>query len=243
MLIAKITMLFDIFLVYHKKGDKMKNKNTLEIISKIKENKIIAIIRNVNEEKLIPLCQALYDGGIRLVEVTYSANGKISDEQTAAQIKMLVSNFQGKLYIGAGTVITKKQVVYTAKVGGQFIISPNTDKKVIKTTKRKGLISIPGAITPSEALSAKQYGADFVKLFPINNLGVDYFKAVSAPLSHIDFLAVGGICPENMEGYLKSNISGFGIGSSIIDKKLIEANDWAAITKLAQSYTEVIKNG
>lgn len=221
----------------------MKNKNRAETISQIKENKIIAIIRGVSEEKLIPLCQALYDGGIRLVEVTYSANGKVSDEKTAAQIKMLASNFQGKLYIGAGTVLTKKHVAYTAKAGGQFIISPNTDKKVIKATKRKGLVSIPGALTPSEALSAKQYGADFVKIFPINNFGVDYLKAVSAPLSHIDFLAVGGISPENMEGYLNSNIVGFGIGSNIIDKKLIEANDWAAITKLAQSYTAVIKNG
>ena len=221
----------------------MKNKNIAEIISKIKEHKIIAIIRNVNEEKLIPLCQALYDGGIRMVEVTYSANAKVSDKQTAAQIKMLASYFHGKLYIGAGTVITKKQVAYTKKAGGQFIISPNTDKRIIKATKRRGLVSIPGALTPSEALSAKQYGADFVKLFPINNLGVDYFKAVSAPLSHIDFLAVGGISPENMKVYLNSNISGFGIGSNMINKTLIENDDWAAITRLAQSYTAVIKDG
>ena len=221
----------------------MKNKNIAEIISKIKEHKIIAIIRNVNEEKLIPLCQALYDGGIRMVEVTYSANAKVSDKQTAAQIKMLASYFQGKLYIGAGTVITKKQVAYTKKAGGKFIISPNTDKRIIKATKRKGMVSIPGALTPSEALSAKQYGADFVKLFPINNLGVDYYKAVSAPLSHIDFLAVGGISPKNMKVYLNSNISGFGIGSNMINKTLIENDDWAAITRLAQSYAAVIKDG
>ena len=97
----------------------MKRNNIVEIISKIKEHKIIAIIRNVNEEKLIPLCQALYDGGIRIVEVTYSANAKVSDKQTAAQIKMLASNFQGKLSIGAGTVITKKQVAYTKMAGGK----------------------------------------------------------------------------------------------------------------------------
>ena len=221
----------------------MKNKSIVEMISKIKEHKIIAIIRNVKTEKLIPLCQALYDGGIRIVEVTYSADAKVSDKQTAAQIKMLASNFQGKLYIGAGTVITKNQVTYTKKAGGKFIISPNTDKRIIKAAKRRGLVSIPGALTPSEALTAKQYGADFVKLFPINNLGIDYFKAVSAPLSHIDFLAVGGISPEIMKDYLDSNISGFGIGSNIINKTLIENDDWAALTKLAQSYVTVIKNG
>ena len=221
----------------------MKRNNTVEIISKIKEHKIIAIIRNVNEEKLIPLCQALYDGEIRMVEVTYSANAKVSDKQTAAQIKRLASYFQGKLSIGAGTVITKKQIAYTKKAGGEFIISPNTDKRIIKATKRRGMVSISGALTPSEALAAKHYGADFVKLFPINNLGVDYFKAVTAPLSHIDFLAVGGISPENMKGYLNSCISGFGIGSNMINKTLIENDDWAAITKLAQSYTAVIKDG
>ena len=155
---------------------------------------------------------------------------------------MLASNFQDKLYIGAGTVITKQQVTYTKKAGGTFIISPNTDKRIIKAAKRKGLVSIPGALTPTEVLMAKQYGADFVKLFPISNLGVDYFKAISAPLPHIDFLAVGGISPEIMKGYLNSNISGFGIGSNIINKSMIENNAWTAITKLAQSYTMVIED-
>ncbi|MBQ3529983.1 MAG: bifunctional 4-hydroxy-2-oxoglutarate aldolase/2-dehydro-3-deoxy-phosphogluconate aldolase [Oscillospiraceae bacterium] len=221
----------------------MKNKNIVETISQIKENKIIAIIRGVSEEKIIPLCQALYDGGIRLVELTYSANKHVSDEQTAKQIKMLSTYFEGKLYVGAGTVITKKQVAYTKKAGGNFIISPNTDKKIIKATKRKGLVSIPGALTPSEALNAKIYGADFVKLFPINNLGVNYFKAVSVPLSHIDFIAVGGIDLNNMHDYLNANISGFGIGANITNKQMIENNDWPAIRKLAESYTAVIKNG
>lgn len=221
----------------------MKNKNRVETISQIKENKIIAIIRGVSEEKLIPLCQALYDGGIRLVELTYSANKRISDKRTAGQIKMLATYFEGKLSVGAGTVITQKQVSYTKRAGGKFIISPNTDKKIIKTAKRKGLVSIPGALTPSEALNAKIYGADFVKLFPINNLGVDYIKAVSAPLSHIDFIAVGGIDLNNMHDYLNANVSGFGIGTNITNKKMIENNDWPAIRKLAESYTAVIKNG
>ena len=221
----------------------MKNKNRVETISQIKENKIIAIIRGVSEEKIIPLCQALYDGGIRLVELTYSANKRISDKRTAEQIKMLSTYFEGKLSGGAGTVITQKQVSYTKKAGATFIISPNTNKKIIKTTKRKGLVSIPGALTPSEALNAKIYGADFVKLFPINNWGVDYIKAVSASLAHIDFIAVGGIDLNNMQDYLTANICGFGIGSNITNKKMIENNDWPAIRKLAESYTAVIKNG
>lgn len=144
----------------------MKNKNIAETISQIKENQIIAIIRGVSEEKIIPLCQALYDGGIRLVELTYSANKSISDKRTSEQIKKLSTYFEGKLSVGAGTVITQKQVSYTKKAGGKFIISPNTDKKIIKTAKRKRLVSIPGALTPSEALNAKNTVQTLSNCFP-----------------------------------------------------------------------------
>jgi 2-keto-3-deoxy-6-phosphogluconate aldolase len=98
--------------------------------------------------------------------------------------------------------MTKEQVKITMKNGGQFIISPNTDKKVITTSKKLNMVSIPGALTPSEAVSATGWGADFVKLFPATNLGPSYIKAISAPLSNIKFLAVGGIDENNMNDYL-----------------------------------------
>lgn len=213
----------------------MRNK----VIESIEKNRIITIVRGVKSDKLIPLAEAMYEGGIRLLEITYSANGSVSDEETAKNIEMLSKHFEGRMFIGAGTVLTEKQVELTKNAGGQFIISPDTCENVIKKTRELCMVSMPGALTPTEIQNAHRYGADFVKLFPITNMGPEYVKAVKAPLSHIKLLAVGGIDENNMADYLKAGVCGFGIGSNIVNKKLVDAGDFAAITELAKKYTRV----
>lgn len=175
------------------------------------------------------------------MEVTFDASGKCSDRETAENIKMLAEKFKGKMYIGAGTVLTKEQVELVKDAGGSFIISPNTDKEVIEKTISCGMVSMPGALTPSEIRIADLYGADFVKLFPASNFGPDYVKAVKAPLSHIKFTAVGGIDENNMADYVKVGVSGFGVGTNIVNKKMLLANDYEGITKLAEKYVNVLK--
>lgn len=214
-----------------------------KIISAIEEHKIIAIIRGVPREKLVDLAKALYEGGIRLLEVTYSADGRVSDTDTAESIAELVNAMGDRMFIGAGTVLTVEQVSLTAKAGGSFIISPNVDEDVISATVKLGLVSMPGALTPTEICQAHKYGADFVKLFPITDLGVGYVKAVKAPLSHVRLLAVGGITDGNMKEYLDAGVCGFGIGSSLTDKKMIAECDWDGITALAEKYVAVMNNG
>ena len=199
------------------------------------------IVRGVEKEKLLPLAQAMYQGGIRLLEVTYSASGKASNEDTAENIRMLAEHFKDKMYIGAGTVLTEKQVELTYQAGGKFIISPDTCPEVIAKTKQLGLISMPGALTPTEIQTAHKAGADFVKLFPITSLGTEYVKAVKAPLSHIKLLAVGGIDENNMLAYLKAGVSGFGVGANIVDKQMLAENDWVGITELAKKYVNALK--
>lgn len=212
-----------------------------EIINSMLENKLIVIVRGVDKDKLIPLAEALYAGGIRLMEITYSANGSISDQETAENIRMLSHYFEGKMHIGAGTVLTPEQVMLTKHAGGRFIISPNTDKNVIAKTKELGLISMPGALTPSEIQEAHIFGADFVKVFPVGSLGTGYLKAIKAPLSHIKLLAVGGINEKNMNDYLLAGACGCGVGANLANNRLIEANDFESITNLAKQYTAVIK--
>lgn len=212
-----------------------------EILQTIEKEKIIVIVRGVEREKLIPLAEAMYAGGIRLLEVTYSANGKVSDEDTAENIRMLAECFKGRMFVGAGTVLTEKQVELTAQAGGKFIISPDTCPPVIQKTRELGLISMPGALTPTEIQAAHRAGADFVKLFPITSFGTGYVKAVKAPLSHIKLLAVGGVDENNMPDYLKAGVSGFGVGSNIIDKKMLETGDWSGITALAEKYVNALK--
>ena len=208
-----------------------------QIIEKIQKEKIIVIIRNVQKNKLRRLCEALYDGGIRLIECTYDASGKISDEENAANIEMLVNHFEKNMVVGAGTVIAERQVELTKKAGGKFIISPDTNADIIRKTKELGLVSIPGALTPTEICAASRFGADFVKVFPVGAIGCNYIKDVKAPLSNVKLLAVGGVDLDNMQGFFNAGASGIGIGSAIINKRMLEEGDLEAITALAKAYT------
>ena len=212
-----------------------------DLTSLIKQEKLIVIVRGVEKEKLIPLAEAMAAGGIRLLEITFDASGKVSDEETAERIRMLTSHFGDRLAIGAGTVLSERQVALTKEAGGKFIISPDTCEAVIRKTKELGMLSMPGALTPSEITAAHRAGADFVKLFPITSLGTAYVKAVKAPLSHIPLLAVGGVDETNMTDYLKAGVCGFGVGSNIIDKAALAKGDYESITALAEKYVQVVK--
>ena len=207
----------------------------------IEQEKIIVIVRGVQSDKLIPLAEAMYDGGIRFLEITFSANKSVSNDETAANISALKNHFDERMHIGAGTVLNTSQVELTKKAGGEFIISPDTVPDVIKKTKELGMISMPGALTPSEITLAHSCGADFVKVFPAVNLGTGYIKAIKAPLTHIKLLAVGGVNDGNMKDYLDAGVCGFGIGSNIVDKKLLNDNDFEGITELAKRYVSAIR--
>lgn len=211
--------------------------NREEIIKDIEENKIIVIMRGFTTEELLKSVDAMEKGGIRLVEVTFDQTGKTSDEETAGYIRALKENFNGKLRIGAGTVMTEKQVELAFGAGAEFIISPDCYEPVIKKTRELGMVSIPGVFTPTEAANAHRFGADFVKMFPNSELKVSYLKALVAPLSHIKFLAVGGVNHENMKEYLAAGAKGIGVATAIADKKAIAAGDYEEITRRAKLFT------
>ena len=213
----------------------------MKIIDAVENEKIVVIVRGVKSDKLIPFAEAMYNGGIRLLEITYSADQKVSDNETAANIKNLKEHFGEKMYIGAGTVLTPEQVELTKNAGGEFIISPDTNPEVIKRTKELGMVSMPGAFTPSEIRSAYFNGADFVKVFPAVSVGPEYIKAVKAPLSNIKLLAVGGINLNNIAEYIKAGVCGFGIGGNIVNKNMLENNDFDGLTQLAEDYTAAVR--
>ena len=215
-----------------------KMNNTIQTILK---EKVIVIVRGVKKDDLVRLAESCYKAGIKLLECTYDATGTIPDEQTAENIKILAEKFDGKMLIGAGTVLSERQVELTKKAGGKFIISPDTNVGVIKKTKQENLVSIPGALTPTEVATAHRAGADFVKLFPVGTLGAKYLKDVCAPLSHVRFLAVGGVNADNIKTYLENGAVGVGIGSDIVNKALIEKGDFEEITKRAKKYVDAVK--
>ena len=209
-----------------------------EIIKDIEKNKIIVIMRGFTEEQLINSVDAMEKGGIRLVEVTFDQTGAVSDEITAANIRALKEHFDGKVRIGAGTVMTEEQVEIAYKAGAEFIISPDCYDGVIKKTRDLGMVSIPGVFTPTDAANAYRYGADFAKLFPNSEVHISYLKALTVPLSHIKFLAVGGVNADNMKEYFAAGAKGIGVATAIADKKAIFSGDYEEVTRRAKLFTD-----
>ena len=208
-----------------------------DLCALLREKKLISIVRGAPTEKITKIADAIYRGGFRFMEITFDQSGKTPHAVTAEQIRIVREAFDGRLHVGAGTVMTEAQLKLAAEAGAEYIISPNVDTAIIRATKAAGLISIPGAFTPSEIAGAYQAGADFVKLFPVDCVDLKYIKAVRAPINHIPLLAVGGVDENNMKSYIDIGVSGFGIGSNIVKKSLVGAGEFDKITELAKKYT------
>lgn len=213
----------------------MENENRKQVIEWTKKYKVIAIVRGAAPKQCMRVAQALYDGGIRMMEITYDQSNPEGWPATAEAIGAVAKAFAGKLLVGAGTVTTPLLVEMTAKAGGLFIISPDTDAAVIEKTRQLGLVSMPGAMTATEAKQAYNAGADFVKLFPAGDLGPGYLKALKAPLSHIPFLAVGGVSDKNAKDFIKAGAVGVGIGGNLANKEWIATGQYHKITEVAQA--------
>ena len=208
------------------------------ICQAVHKYKLIAIVRGVEKEKCMKVAQALYDGGIRLMEITYDQRNPENWEATAKTIGAIANAFAGKMFVGAGTVTSPELVELTHRYGGQFIISPDVNEAVIRRTKELEMVSIPGAMTPTEVMTAHRAGADFVKLFPGGTLGVAYFKAVKAPVSHVDLLVVGGVDEKNLPDFLAAGAVGAGIGSNLVSTKLANAGLFDQITENARNFVK-----
>lgn len=210
------------------------------VIQWVEKEKVITIVRGAEPEQCRAVAKALYDGGIRLMEITYDQRHPESWQATADAIGALAKEYDGRMFVGAGTVTSPELVVLTARAGGAFIISPDTDVEVIKKTRELGLVSMPGALTPSEIKTAHNAGADFVKLFPAGSLGAGYLKAVKAPLSHIKLMAVGGVNEENAAEFLKAGAAGLGVGGNLAKKAWIEAGEYEKLTAAARTLVDAV---
>ena len=211
------------------------------VIEAIARYKLIAVIRGISEDEILGIAQALYQGGIRLAEVAFDAAGNTPDIITASMIRRVRERFGAEFFVGAGTVLTPEQVQCAKAGGAEYVISPDVNPEVIRATAAAGMVSIPGALTPSEMQLAHRCGADFVKACPAGNLGSDYIRAVRSPLSHIRLLAVGGIHKENLGEYLHAGACGIAINSNIIKKELVAKKDYAAISALAQEFVQAVE--
>lgn len=205
-----------------------------QTIQAIKEGKIIAILRGVFPMDIVQTAEALYRGGIRLMEITFDRSGTIPSEVTCESISRASKAMAGRMLVGAGTVTTITDVEMAHRAGAKFLISPNTNEVVIRRTVELDMVSIPGSLTPTEIVAAHEAGADFVKLFPAGNMGAAYVKAVCAPLNDIRIMAVGGINAKNAAEYIQAGACGVGVGGNLANLSWIENGEFDKIEAAAR---------
>lgn len=213
----------------------------MSILKQLKEKKIIAIIRGVPSKDILETAKALIAGGICLMEITFDHTSEAGMQNTLDCYDILTRELGDQIVMGAGTVLTEEEVVLAYEHGAKYIISPDTDAAVIRKTKELGLVSMPGALTPTEVVQAWKYGADIVKVFPAGDLGTAYFKSIKAPLAHISVSAVGGVTENNIGAFAKAGADGFGIGSTLVNPKIVARGDFAQITETARKLVENLK--
>ena len=212
----------------------------MDVLNELKKAKLVAIMRGIPSDKAVETVEAMKKGGVYCCEVTF--NQKTTDHsETLKSIELIKKTFGDEVLVGAGTVLTVEQVELAHKAGAAYMISPDTNPEVIKRTKELGCISIPGAMTPTEIMTAWNCGADIVKVFPAGDLGTSYIKAISAPISHVPLIAVGGVNTKNARDFLDAGYIGLGIGSALANKKLVEAGKFDEITKVAEEYAAAVK--
>lgn len=199
---------------------------------------IVAIIRGFEPDVCLRLAEAYYKGGINMVEVTFNQKYPRTWKDTAAAIKAIKDTFNDSVMVGAGTVLTEEQLKICEDAGGEFMVTPNVNTSLIRKCVADGLMAMPGALTPTEAVEAYNAGAKYVKIFPAGVLGPGYIKAITAPLSHIPFLAVGGISPDNIADFIKAGCAGAGVGGNLTNKEWIKAGEWDKIAAVARSLVE-----
>lgn len=213
---------------------------TSAVETAIRRHKVIAIVRGVESSLLLSTARALEAGGIRLLELTFDHRSPQGIRDTLEGIALLREQMGDRLQLGAGTVLTPREAEEACAAGASYVISPNADPAVIRRTKELGMLSLPGAMTPTEAVAAWQAGADFVKLFPIGVLGCGYLRQLTAPLPHIPFLAVGGVDGSNARSFLEAGASGVGVGSSLTKPAWLREGRFDLMEEAARRLTEQV---
>lgn len=211
------------------------------MIQKILDEKVIAIVRGIYGEDCLNLARALHEGGVNLLEVTFDQKSAAERQKTCDTIRLLTGELGDCMAFGAGTVTSVEMVEMAKAAGSRFIISPDTNEAVIRATVAAGMVSIPGALTPTEVAQAHNYGADFVKLFPANAMGPAYLKSICAPLSHVRILAVGGVDERTVGDYLTAGAVGAGVASCLFKKEWVQAGEWARITEASKAFVSLLK--
>jgi 2-dehydro-3-deoxyphosphogluconate aldolase/(4S)-4-hydroxy-2-oxoglutarate aldolase len=195
---------------------------------------LIPVLRAKSSAQAHAVVEAMIAGGITVVEVTMTVPGAVH------LLKELKKEYGARLLLGAGTVTTAAQAEATIEAGAEFVVSPSLHMEVIAATRSNKKVSIPGALTPTEAITAWDAGADYVKIFPCSAVGgPGYLRALLAPFPHLKVIPTGGVTLETAESFLKAGARALGIGSDLVNLAAIDEGHPETITEAARAYLKV----
>ena len=204
-------------------------------VQRVLSTGIVAIIRADDGESLVEVAEALYEGGIDVIEVTFTV-------PRVLEIIAAVHNKLGdRILLGAGTVLDTESARAALLAGAEFLVSPTVNTDVIRLCRRYDKIVMPGALSPTEVLTAWEAGADFVKIFPADVGGPPYLKALKGPLPQIRLLPTGGVNLETIADFLHAGASAVGLGGALVEKQALRDGDVDRIRNLAAQYVEKVR--
>ncbi|MHA1582611.1 MAG: bifunctional 4-hydroxy-2-oxoglutarate aldolase/2-dehydro-3-deoxy-phosphogluconate aldolase [Candidatus Baldrarchaeia archaeon] len=195
---------------------------------------VVSIIRVENSTEAVKSAEALRKGGINIIEVSMVTPGALD------AIRAISQKFGEDVLVGAGTVLDSETARAAILAGAEFIIGPTLNREVIKVCNRYSKIVIPGALTPTEILTAWELGADIVKVFPARVLGPRYIKDILAPLPQVRLLPTGGVNLENAGEFLKAGAVAIAVGSALVNKKVVKEGKFDIITEKARKFLEIV---
>lgn len=204
-------------------------------LQRVLDGGIVAIIRATSGEQLVNVARALHEGGIDVIEVTFTVPNVL--EILAAVRKDLGK----KILLGAGTVLDPETCRAALLAGAEFIVSPSLNLDVIKLCKRYGKLVMPGAFTPTEIVTAWEAGADIVKLFPADCVGPNYLKALRGPLPQVRILPTGGVDLKTLPDFFKAGACAVGLGGQLVERSAVESGNMTRIRELAAQYVALVK--
>ena len=211
------------------------------VVEELSRTRLMVLARGVPKDVLLKGVAAIREAGVTVFETTFDHRLPNCIKENAEKIAALVAAFGDSMKIGAGTVLSVEEVRAAHGAGAEFIVSPDSDPEVIAETKRLGMASIPGAMTPTEIKRAWKLGADIVKLFPADDLGYHYIQNLKGPLPHIPLMATGGVNPETIPQFLNRGILAVSTGITVFRPDLVSAEDYEGIKALAMAHVESIR--
>lgn len=204
--------------------------------SLLTELPLVLILRGFSRNQVRPIVQACQKGGLRNLEIT------MNSDEPEAQIQEAIQLSGGQMNIGAGTVTDLRSLERAREAGANFIVTPTLDLKVLQSCKQAQLPIFPGALTPTEVLTAWEAGARMIKIFPSNLTGPRFIKALKGPFPNIPLMPTGGVNLNTIQDYLNAGASGFGIGSPVLNLERIQARDWAWLTDQVRSFRKIYQD-